>query len=73
MKVKTKFDVGDMVYCLIDNKVRCELIDGITVKYRDDFDPKEPCVRYHLFGTGRDLTFLEGQVFRTKDELIKTL
>ena len=72
MKIETKFDPGQTVWIMIDNKPKeCvinEVIPGTrgkTFRYKD---------AYTIDGyNGKSPKFYEEQIFKTKEELIKSL
>ena len=72
MKIETKFDPGQTVWIMIDNKPKeCvinEVIPGVrgkTFRYRD---------AYTIDGyNGKSPKFYAGEMFTTKEELIKSL
>lgn len=70
--VSCKYDVGDSVYIISMNKVRCLRINGvfITVKLDEESGKSYNNVEYELNDIGR---CTENVLFATKEELLKTL
>lgn len=72
MKIETKFDPGQTVWIMIDNKPKECVIDQVipgtrarTFRYQD---------AYTITGyNGNSPKFYEEQIFTTKEELIKSL
>jgi hypothetical protein len=78
MRVETRFDIGDKVYVLHKNSVETTEILGISI----EIDDKEQLIKYevdirvHIVDAPRiDIheTIEESRVFKTKEELIKSL
>lgn len=74
MIIQTKFDIGDKVYFLHENKVNYKVIEKVsTFKCAD----KSTTVLYELSGIvdrgNFPLKFDEAEVFGTKEELINSL
>lgn len=66
MKVSSKFNIGDKVYFITDNKVQRSDITGVSISVLGG----ETKVEYTLHF---DSTIDENLVFATKEELIKSL
>ena len=72
MKIETKFNPGQTVWIMIDNKPKQCIIDqvnpgavGKTYRYKDS---------YTIEGyNGNSPKFYEEQIFKTKEELIESL
>ena len=72
MKLKTKFNVGDKVYHLNDNKVCHSAVDAIDVYVRKD----EIFINYNLVISEiafEAMQFGEEKCFSTIDELLASL
>ena len=72
MKIETKYDPGDVVWIMINNKptecVISEVAPGARRKNQAFMD------RYTIEGyNGNSPVFHDTQMFRTKEELIKSL
>lgn len=69
MKINTKFDVGDRVFFMNDNKV-CETnIERITITTKEDNIE----IKYLVKVSYGYESLLESKVFTTKQELLNTL
>ena len=66
MEVSSKFNIGDKVYFIADNKVQKSDITGVSISVNGG----ETKVEYTLHF---DSTIDESLVFATKEELIKSL
>lgn len=77
MKIETKFDIGQEVFFMFNNKVRCEEIEKIRVIA----EPKNKCfatiethVCYWLKPWSNDGDFFsEEELFASKEELLASL
>lgn len=69
MIVKTKYDIGDTVFYMQENKVCSNKVD--TIEVHIDKRDKELCYTKYC-GLGK-FTLKEHQLFLTKEELIKSL
>ena len=68
MEVKTKFGLGEKVWCVDENKARQDTITGISMFIGLD---KKPEVEYSLrYG---NIRVEEDRLFYTKEELLKSL
>ena len=68
METKTKYNIGDMVWLIANNKAEKRLITRVIIsaEERQRWD-----VKYSLqYG---DTEYPENQLFRTKEELLKSL
>ena len=72
MEIKTKYDIGQRVFFMKDNKVETSAIRQIIIDvwYNRDKDIKER-TSYGLFSTDR--FYEEENLFLTKEELLKSL
>ena len=75
MKIETKFDPEQTVWIMIDNKPKECVIDEVipgtltkTFRYKDAYT-----IVGHKYVTGKGPKFYEEQIFKTKEELIKSL
>jgi len=66
MEVSSKFNIGDKVYFITDNKVQRSDITGVSISVNGS----ETKIEYTLHF---DSTIDENLVFETKEELIKSL
>ncbi len=66
MELKTKYNIGDTVYILVDYKIHRANIAGIGIDVVGEH--KTITYRFPVFPMRR-----ENQCFRTKEELIKFL
>lgn len=77
MTIETKFDIGDEAYVLHENKVCKGNIDHISINVEEN---KKIHIYYKIFrianktihGSVR-VVFKEWQIFKTKEELLKSL
>ena len=71
MELKTKFNVKQKVYVLLDNKVDYRSINGINIIVNDS---GKFGIRYRLSGLNDySFRFDENELFATKEELLKSL
>ena len=72
MEIKTKFNLGQKVYLLWNNKVNCPQIDGIIVRVNAlGNGEKDISIIYELVEL--DKRFDEEVLFATKEELLQSL
>ena len=76
MTIETKYNIGDEVFTLYNNKVSTLKIWGIDVSIEKGFDgqyvlPTKVKILYYDFG--KHHTFNEQDLFPTKEELLKSL
>lgn len=71
MKIETRFEIGDTVFCIVAGKIVTRIVNGIKVKMQDYY--VRPSVRYCFEGEDRDCTLEEERCYKTKDELINSL
>lgn len=79
MEIKTKFNIGDTFWVMRDNRpTECHVMRiyvEVHVEPRDNYASKIIIfIRYHdNFGEGRPVIVHEESMFKTKDELLKSL
>lgn len=66
MKVKTKYDIGDRVWCISNNKVQNIEVTGFNITVTSEGTEIIYTLHY-------DLKYDESKVFDTKEELLKSL
>lgn len=72
MEIKTKFNLGQKVYLLRNNKVVCPQIDGIFVRVNAlENGEKDISIIYELVEL--DKRYDEEVLFATKEELLQSL
>lgn len=66
MTIETKYNIGDEVWFIYENKPCFEQINGISIR---------PTVRiFYRFQVGlTEISKMEKEVFKTKEELLKSL
>lgn len=74
MTIETKYDIGDTVFYMDDNKVKSNKIDTITIERTTPKSIKgSVCSNYIRYcGVGKFIKE-EEEVFATKEELLKSL
>ena len=74
MEFKTKYNIGDIVFYMVDNIVKSAKIDIITIRqWRDDkFNEYQSLSYIEYCGIGK-FTLKENKLFTTKEELLKSL
>lgn len=79
MNIKTKFNIGDTVFFMVDNRVRQDYVRKIVASVGSSYlNGKQvadsPIVGYIVLTTGRDeLSLREHHIFSTKAALLKSL
>lgn len=82
MKIETKYDIGDEVYYIEDGKIKKSQISGVDIsakEIKDLFVPKKPklfnleTITYYIISFGVTKVMLENEIFKTKEDLIKSL
>ena len=69
MKIETKYNIGDKVYFLFENKVQRSNIQLINIRIGNKIG-----VEYYIQTTHEDsLWFTEEEIFPTKEDLLKSL
>lgn len=76
MEIKTKYNIGDEVYFIHNNKVNNSRIKSIEVTCISNYDalyPTEPkvVITYHVMIN--NTRYCEYDLFKTKEELINSL
>lgn len=72
MKVETRFNIHDAVWVISDNQVKEGYINEITFKCKSVVGESE--IIYSVaIGPSTSCTRIEGYVFASKEELIKSL
>jgi len=66
MKVTTKFNIGDVVWYVSDNKVNKLDVTGVVI----DVDDTGTKIEYYLH---YDIKLTEEELFKTKEELLESL
>ncbi len=67
MEVKTKFNIGDIVFLISNNKVSSQKVTGLAI----DVEDGKVEVSYSL--TFSESKVDESKLFKTKEELINSL
>lgn len=70
MEIKTKFDTGDTVYFLYGNKVHTG--DVVMINIHKIFS-RSIGIKYRIHGLSQAVDRAEHELFKTKEELIKSL
>lgn len=68
MEVKTKYNIGDMVFFISNNRVMNLKVTGVGISVEDASGG--PKIFYHLH---YDSEMPENKLFRTKKELLESL
>lgn len=76
MKIGTKYDIGQEVWALLDNKIQRVKIWGVDINIEEGFDgqytyPSRTRINYYDFGKHHIIS--EDKLFPTKEELLKSL
>ena len=72
MDIKTKYDLGQSVFFMKDNKVETSAIKQISIDvWYNKFNEIRIKERYYLFSA--DQFYEEDNLFLTKEELLKSL
>lgn len=76
MKIETKYDIGQEVWVMLDNKPQCMKIWGVNVNIQEGFDgqytlPDKTNIEYYNWGKHHIIA--EEYLFPTKEELLKSL
>lgn len=71
MKIETRYELGDSVYCIIAGKVVTRTVCGIVIKVTNCCGG--PQIRYRFEGVKASDTLEEARVYATKDELLRSL
>ena len=80
MEIKTKYNIGDEMWTMHDNKVICFTIKGINIKVEDktlvEYISSEKFKQHSYFSDRLEympLYIKEEKVFLTREELLKSL
>ena len=77
MIIETKYNIGDKVWAIVENRAQCLRIEGVAINTLDEtFDESGKLVSYRLgikyyFGDGDWVN--DVNCFPTKEELLKSL
>ena len=71
MKIETRFNVGDEVYMLHDNRVVCKIVKTISTFIHGG--TSEPILKYGFETCNGRIEKYESEVFDTKEKLLKSL
>ncbi len=72
MKIETRFNIDDRVWVIFNNQVKEGYINEITFKCKLEIRENE--ILYNVVvGPSLSCTRTEGQVFASKEELLKSL
>ena len=69
MKIETKFNIGDRVWFIGDDRVKTLKIASMDIKIL----PKEISMLYHIGEPGNIYSVFEDRTFATKQELLDSL
>ena len=77
MTIETKYNIGDEVWCILDNEVQhCEIIDiDITIagKYCNAKDRFESVIKMVEYKVSYGHIVAEYKLYPTKEDLLKSL
>ena len=76
MKIETKYDIGQEVWFMYENKPKIMKVWDITVEINTKFDGQYEYGTYHrayYHDFGHHNKVLEYELFPTKEELLKSL
>lgn len=73
MTIETRYNIGDKVWFMYNNSVKCELIIKINALIEKDMNSTNIhiTILYHLYDY--DTSYIESKLFPTKEELLKSL
>lgn len=71
MKVESKFDIGDTVFYILNNKVNSGMITLVNISVKESFNTTYTDVLYRV--NNQDIDYREEKLFPTKEELLKSL
>ena len=71
MDIKTKYDIGQSVFYMDNNKVKTDKIDQIHIDARYNAEDIKVRISYSLFTTTK--FYDDKELFLTKEELLKSL
>lgn len=77
MKIETKYNIGDVVWCILDNEVqRCAIVDiqiYIGGRYMDAINKFESAIKMVEYKVSYGHLVAEYKLFPSKEELLKSL
>ena len=77
MTIETKYDIGDEVWAIVENRAQCLRIEGVAVStLAETFDESGKLISYRIsikyyFGDGEWANDID--CYPTKEELLKSL
>ncbi len=71
MEIKTKYDIGQRVFYMDNNKVKEGTIDRIYIDAQYNAKDNKVKIYYRLFTTAK--FYKDNELFPTKEELLKSL
>lgn len=71
MDIKTKYDIGQSVFYMDNNKVKEGTIDRIHIDAQYNAKDNKVKISYRLFTTAK--YYEDDEIFLTKEELLKSL
>ena len=73
MTIETRYNIGDKVWFMYNNSVKCEPIIKINALIEKDINSTNIhiTILYHLYDY--DTSYIESKLFPTKEELLKSL
>ena len=77
MTIETKYNIGDEVWAIVENRAQCLRIEGVTINTLDEmFNESGELVSYRIgvkYYLGDGEWAHEVDCFPTKEELLKSL
>jgi hypothetical protein len=77
MTIETKYNIGDEVWAIVENRAQCLRIESIAVStYAETFDESGALVSYRIrinYYLGDGVWINDVDCFPTKEELLKSL
>ena len=77
MTIETKYNIGDEVWCIVENRAKCLRIEGVAISsLAETFDESGKLTSYRIrikyyLGDGEWVD--DANCFPTKEELLKSL
>ena len=77
MQIETKYNIGDEVWCIVENRAQCLRIESVAVStHAETFDESEKLISYRIkinyyLGDGEWVN--DANCYPTKEELLKSL
>lgn len=71
MEINTKYEIGELLYILHNNRIKKVSVEDITIFVKDKVVQYD--VNYLDIGTVERFTINEDDIFKTKEELINNL